>query len=160
MAESKAIWEQQEGEPNEAYARFLVYRNLGVGRTLATAYQSATNSKKSLNISGTWTDDSAKWSWRERASAWDIEVLAEVGRGVVVKFVSALDLSFGAIIQQLASGKVKPKSWGQILSAITILGNFIPQETVAEIRRLAQDSDNVPAIGHGGTGAAGEVGGA
>lgn len=148
MTDTKRIWEQQEGEPNEAYARFLVYRNLGVSRSLDAAHAIATKSKKK-QASGQWTDDSAKWNWVERASAWDIDVLAEVGRGVVVKFVSALNLSFDAMISQLASGKIKPRTWSQVLESITVLGNFIPQETVAEIRRLASDADNVPAIGHG-----------
>jgi hypothetical protein len=155
MTDVKKQWEQREGEPNEAYARFLVYRNLGVGRTLDAAY-SVSNSvgikrNKSERSGGQWHDDSAAWDWKDRSAAWDIEVLAEVGRGVVAKFVGAIDLSFGVIIQQLASGNIKPKSWSAVLGAITTLGAFIPQETVSEIRRLAKDVDNVPAIGHDAT---------
>jgi hypothetical protein len=44
-------WEQQPGEPDAAYVRFLVYRNLGPGRTLRLASatltgRSATNRNK------------------------------------------------------------------------------------------------------------------
>ena len=152
---TKSIWEQQEGEPNEAYARFLVYRNLGITRTLEKAYNSqyANNRKKSQSISGTWTGDATKWNWSERASAWDIDTLTEVVQRVVAKYINALDLSFQRILDALGNAKLQPKSWDRILDSITILGGFIPQETVATIRQN-NASNSVPAIGRG----AGELG--
>jgi hypothetical protein len=32
-------WDQQPGEPNSDYAKFLVYRNLGTARSLDRAYR-------------------------------------------------------------------------------------------------------------------------
>lgn len=86
-----------------------------------------------------------------RASAWDIDMLTQVGQNVVVKYINTLDLTFQKLIESLNGEKLKPRTWGQLIESLDILGEFIPQETVAEIRR-AKDIDSVPAIGTSNTG--------
>src|SRR4030067_400717 len=130
----KQAWEQREGEQNEAYARFLVYRNLGVARSLDSAYCVALNRVKS-RASGQWVKECSKYEWVMRASAWDVYVLTEIGQQVVVRYVNALDLAFQRIIESLANRKIKPRSWGAIIDSITTLGGFIPQETVRTVRQ-------------------------
>lgn len=156
------LWEQQDGESDAAYSRFLIYRNLGITRSLDRAYQSTladsdATKRNKTRANGTWTQELSKYEWQKRADAWDIWTLTEVGQRVVAKYVNALDLAFQSIIDQLASGKIKPRTWGAIVESLTIIGNFIPQETVATVRQNTARGD-VPAIGRGGTDAAGEGG--
>lgn len=156
-------WEQQPDEPQSAYARFLVYCYLGPARSLDAAFRSANPiaakrskprvSAKSLKqdtrrASGQWNDDSVKYNWAERATAFDIDTLTGLGQRVVVKYVNALDLAFSKIIAALQDEKAMPRSWDQILESLTTLGAFIPQETVATIRQDFAD-DSVPAFGAG-----------
>jgi hypothetical protein len=143
---AQKLWEQQPDESQEAYARFLIYRNLGVARSLNKAYQIVPGRTGKEKANGQWHEDCVKYNWVARASAWDISILTEVGQSVVAKYINALDLAFLKIIESLNSEKMKPRTWGSVIESINILGEFIPQETVAEIRR-AQDADSVPAIG-------------
>ncbi len=158
MAESKAIWEQQEGEPNEAYARFLVYRNLGVGRSISSAAASVAKGEK--RRSGQWERDSANFEWSVRAIDWDIFNAKRIGESIVLEYIQTLKVMWFKTLQVASDKKTKPKGWAELVETVTTLGAFIPQETVAGIRRAAEDSNSVAAIGHGGTGAVGEAGGA
>lgn len=144
-------WEKRDDESNAAYARFLIYRNLGVGRSLDLAYHSLVVSKRDkTRVSGQWQEDSSRYEWKARADAWDVYILTEVARGVVVKYVNALDKAFQRIIDSLSDAKMKPDNWGQVIGSLTTLGEFIPQETVATIRQN-NEGDIVPSIGHPAT---------
>jgi len=58
-------WDRRKGEPAPAYARFLIYRNLGPRRSLAQAQEVCGVSLGRLKqLSG-------QWSWPARALAWD-----------------------------------------------------------------------------------------
>lgn len=140
-------WDQQPGEPSEAYARFLVYRNLGPGRTIEAAYgASSLKSRKSQATSGQWFSDSASHGWRERAHQWDIEQLTQAGQRTVTAFVSALELACQRLLARMIEDKLEPKTWKEVVDALNTLGNFIPAETVAQIRATA-DRHEVAAIG-------------
>lgn len=142
---SKKAWEQIEGEPNEAYARFLVYRNLGVARTVQqTRKLTAKNGEKGR--SGTLERESVDFKWAERASAWDIEALEQVGRNVVVQFVSALEAMALKTLTALNNDSIKPGDWEQVLKAVNTLGSFIPAETVEAVRTYATEH-RISAIG-------------
>jgi hypothetical protein len=152
------LWDKRDDESDSAYTRFLIYRNLGVTRSLDRAYQSTladdVTKRNKVRATGQWREDSGKHEWQKRAEAWDVCTLTEVGQRVVTKYINALDLAFQSIIDQLASGKIKPRTWGAIVESLTIIGNFIPQETVASVRQNNARGD-VPAIGRGGTDATG-----
>jgi hypothetical protein len=127
-------WERRPGEPKTAYARFLIYRNLGPARSLAEAQKLATKShKKPTKVAGSWSDESARWGWVERAHDWDISRLAQQGEEAVVVFIALVRL---AVQQSLAALKtMQPKTWQELLNAIQLLSSFIPNET---IQRLAE----------------------
>lgn len=150
-------WEQLTDEPDAAYARFLVYRNMGVARSLDAAYrltnpltESASKRVKTRRVktatpdtrraNGQWAKDCRDYHWDERAKQWDIETLNDVGKAVVVKYVNALDLAIARILQALANEKMQPRGWAQVIETLTILGNFIPQETVAAVRQNPADA--------------------
>ncbi len=160
MAEDESkrvIWEQREGESNAAYARFLMYRNLGPTRSIDAAYRQhqsgrakATKSRKKPYVPGQWIDDAARFDWVERASAWDIAILNDVGRAVVVKFIHALERSYDKLLAALNDERVKPRTWEQVIESLTILGAFVPQETIADIKQSSADAARVPAFGRDG----------
>lgn len=65
-----------DNESSRAFEAFTVYRDLGIGRSLDEAYRvdrGHTDSKKSAN--GTWTNWQTKYSWVERAKAYDAYLL-------------------------------------------------------------------------------------
>jgi hypothetical protein len=68
-------WDKQPGEPEKAWAAFLVYRELGTARTLADTQKivNPTSTGNSGNIGRTAT----RWQWRRRAAAWDAFLLSE-----------------------------------------------------------------------------------
>jgi hypothetical protein len=77
-------WDQQEGEPDDAFARFLVYLNIGPGRRLEDAFeQSRTGRPGRGRRTGhgrqkaymAWVLEAERRHWRERAHAWDMHRL-------------------------------------------------------------------------------------
>lgn len=154
MADEKRAWEQREGEPNEAYARFLVYRNLGRARSLESAYsldsgQAAKKSRKKQSISGQWTSDSTAYDWVERATAWDIEMLIIHGADVVLDFIEAMRNYANKTLRASFGEGLTPRDWGELTNALNTLGKFIPADTVAAIQDTAAEGQN-PAIGNTG----------
>lgn len=150
-----ADWEQLEKETDSAYVRFLIYRNLGAGRSLDVAYQeflkNAPKRPKASNVSGQWKEDSVKYEWARRANAWDIETLSQVGQSVVAKYITAIDKFAERILQSLENEKLRPKSWSRAVDDLVTLGNFIPTETVEAVQAIAA-SNRMPAIGASGNG--------
>lgn len=147
VEQGRKPWDRMDDESSAAYARFLVYRNLGPSRSVDKAYKSiAPKRVKSRRASGQWDSDSAQYNWEERAHAWDIENLTEVGQRVVVKFVDVLELAAQQLLESILSGRIKPKTWAEVTQAINVLGNFVPAETVQKIRDIA-NSDGVPPVG-------------
>ena len=67
-------WDQMEGEPDKWYARFQIYLELGVTRTVRAASTAAGRQARGvpLPMGGVWSDNSRRWRWRERAHAWDV----------------------------------------------------------------------------------------
>ncbi len=151
-AERKA-WEQLEGEPNEAYARFLVYRNLGRARSLDAAFRldigKATKGNKRQQAPGQWGGDSVQWNWVERATAWDIEMLTLHGEAVVLDFIAAMRNYASKTLHASLRERLTPRDWGELTNAINTLGKFIPADTVAAIQDTAAEGKE-PAIGNVG----------
>lgn len=72
-------WEQLPDEPDNAYERFLVYRDLGHGRSLSKAYQAACGLEQCKRVPGNWQRHSKRLQWPERAIKWDIDRLQREG---------------------------------------------------------------------------------
>jgi hypothetical protein len=66
-------WDQWEGEPSNWYGRFVIFRDLGPGRSLAacsrTYCQQRNKPLHPTNVA--WSEAARVWKWRERALAWD-----------------------------------------------------------------------------------------
>ncbi len=139
-------WEQQPGEPAEAYVRFLEYRNLGPARSIDAAYavsnKIAPNRAKPRRASGQWDADSATYRWVERAAAWDIETFSTIGQQAVIKFIAAIDKFAEKTLAAMES--TEPRNWSDILDTIELLSRLIPSETVeALVKRAKADSSNM-----------------
>jgi hypothetical protein len=67
------VWDQQPGEPTNWFTRFVLFRDLGGGRTVYKAWsQTQPNVVKSiLKAPGSWAEACAKYEWVYRAQAWD-----------------------------------------------------------------------------------------
>lgn len=64
-----ALWDKLEEESARAYAAFCVYRDLGSGRSVDTAFQQQTNSKKRAHRH--WWDWYESFDWKRRAEQYD-----------------------------------------------------------------------------------------
>jgi hypothetical protein len=71
-------WDQLASETDEEYSRFLVYLNLGVGRSLDAAFEASRAGRGRRSGRGrqrdyqAWLLEAARHRWRERAVEWDI----------------------------------------------------------------------------------------
>lgn len=74
LSPDRALWEQQPGEGDRAYAHFRTHLNLGRHRTLTKTSEIVTVSP------GTLRHHASINRWRERCRAWDAEQDAEDAR--------------------------------------------------------------------------------
>lgn len=97
QATAREPWEQISGEPDEAYRRFLIYRNCGLWRSMRKAYHrylqsqdGFTGGRERIHVPGSWIDDCRDWFWVNRASAWDIHNLSTYGARVAALHTQAI----------------------------------------------------------------------
>jgi len=134
--EQKKPWEQLSGEPDAAYTRFLIYRNLGPARSLDAAYRAFVGSsatkraKTQAKANGQWTKDSAQWNWDERARAWDIALLSQMVPEAAVTILNLINETARVALETLKFGKLKPRTWNALSETVTILASFISPETI------------------------------
>jgi hypothetical protein len=142
------VWEQHEGEPDEAYVRFLYYRNMGPTRSLDAAYQQYVESgeietkekgiivapkrTKTPRANGQWKEDSSSYQWEFRANKWDIHMLKIAGKSVISDFYKLLAVTTNQTLEAMRSGKLLPQTYGQALEGLQILGNFVQPEAAAD----------------------------
>lgn len=149
MDESVQPWDQQPGESAESYARFLLFRGLGPGRTLGAAYnqyvatfRNAAERKETqrLPVPGHWGDDSSQWRWLDRAGAWDVHVLSTHGERLAVLWVGILTAAAEKCAQRLADPKCKPRDFAQCVAVIDKLAAFLDPDVVKSLQPAAGDS--------------------
>jgi hypothetical protein len=85
----KIPWDKPiPGESAKAYEAFSIYRDMGVGRSLQSAWQNSKNEeskkgeqKRSKTVPGYWKQWSTKYKWRSRCKAYD-DHQAEIKRKI------------------------------------------------------------------------------
>lgn len=148
-------WEQRAGEPTDSYAKFIFFRNLGPGRTLQLAYNgfrktfknadpAAIDSKKQQPVPGGWGADSAQFEWHERADLYDIHIFNRYGERAMVKFIGALDKIAEKACEALAKPSMRPKTWNDLLNALTIIQSYAIPGSVNEARTRAANPTSEP----------------
>lgn len=127
-------WEQRTGETDAAYARFLIYRDLGTTRSLDrayTAHRGAGKCKKPQPASGQWTNDAAAFKWSERAEAWDVWRLQQVSDAAQVA-MTELVCALARRGVRLAQDESKPSSYRGALEIVRELAFLVPKKTIIE----------------------------
>lgn len=153
MNGERRTWEQQDGEPDNSFARFLAYRNMGPTRSIDKAFASyVENGSVSWRSSGQWYVASSKWNWIARASAYDVHLLSEAGKLAAVAFVNAITAYARRLLEAISDGDIKPEKWADITGALETLAKFIPSETVkalvhADTRDDPRQRPALPAAG-------------
>ena len=82
ISTNECSWTRQAGEPARWYTRFETFRNLGTARTLEAAFRRCAEEE---GLAGTrpgaaWYGTAERWSWDERAAAWDAAKRAALRR--------------------------------------------------------------------------------
>ncbi len=141
MAEAKTIernpWEQLDGEPNEAYARFLVYRNLGPARSVLLAYASLRSAaprskdKPTQRAPRIWWENYRAFQWKDRAAAWDVSQMANAVPEAATTIFKLMGETARACLAEVANGNIKPQSFVELKDMVVILGNFISPEVIS-----------------------------
>jgi hypothetical protein len=131
-----ALWDQQEGEPDAAYAHFLIYRNLGPGRSLDAAYVTANPAARRSKTqqgraAGNWGAESSRWHWVERADAYDVHVAILVGERAIAAQLALVD-TLTPRAQQVAA-TCEPQTWRELLDTLDVLRDAIPEVAVATL---------------------------
>lgn len=73
-SESHNPWDRQPDEPSKAFAGFVIYRDLGPGRTLDAAFKASDPKRQDKVPHGGWTRWFSIHSWKARATAYDSEL--------------------------------------------------------------------------------------
>lgn len=78
---TQPIYERQPDEPARWYARFLLYRGMGAGRSLLGCVHreeaEKSGEKRSKKVPGSWDDAFERWHWKARAEAYDADQQAQ-----------------------------------------------------------------------------------
>lgn len=74
MAKAPDSWDQLPNEPKEAFAAFVVYRDLGPTRGVVEAYRQSRGKPGAKQATGTWNGWAKRYRWAPRAAAWDAKI--------------------------------------------------------------------------------------
>lgn len=156
-------WEQLENEPNASYAKFLIYKSLGLDRTLEKAYQFylASNKEKApkgskkpqlldlllpaqnVSVPGSWKKESREFSWKKRAELWDISELRKTEKVTFSKQVSIIRGFAEKLEEAIKDPKIKPKNFFQLLQGIDVFNRrYTPELSRAVL--LGEQTDEQP----------------
>lgn len=151
-----APWDKLKAESDESYARFLMYRNLGPGRSIRRAYHQYlqrfdgfTGGTKRLHVPGSWTSEAADHGWVSRAQAWDVRNLTAYGAKVAVLHV--LTVKRLAEKNRRALGRLEPGDDGytDVLAGIRVVADFLTPDVV---RGIAEQNQPAPEPRHAAAG--------
>jgi hypothetical protein len=120
-------------ESAENYARFLVYRDLGVKRSVKAAFNKYRQELAGMAAvdpqlpGGTWSKLCVDYHWVERAAAWDVHKIRVIGTRTTVMYVRCLHQI--ATKAYLAVRRHKPgdDEWDAAVRAVKTLGDRFDQ---------------------------------
>jgi hypothetical protein len=141
---SPAPWAQQQDEPNRAFEHFLYFLHSQRPRNITKAYK-AFNPDAS-RVSDMWWKEAKTWQWEDRALAYDVEMISKHGQRVVADMVSIVGTLAERVMDSLNTQRGEAWTYEQTITAIRLLSELIPAETVAAIQDTSR-SGGVPAIG-------------
>lgn len=147
----RRAWDQQEGESDKAYERFLIYLRLGPKRTLEAAEHSiyteaereawANGTKRKKKRGENWVAEYAAWDWQTRARYWDREQFRILGERGFLNFAHVLGEIGQTMLEALPA--CKPQNWKELIWGLRVLGRHLPAETFGALIEAASRSDGV-----------------
>ena len=146
---TRPLWERQLKESDPAWQAFVVYREMGLDRTLRTACEKI---GKSSQLLGDW---SSRWSWLERCRAYDAEIdrqrvdAAKLKARAEVEAMRERHLSIAADFQRL--GQVEFRRHMRKLKADVEKPSFDskPEIAIDQIRGVIGDGIKLERINRG-----------
>lgn len=123
-------WDKRESESDEAYVRFLVYRNLGPARSIDKAY-AATNRSKAKRASGQWNEDSITHEWTKRAVAWDIAQLSQLPAETTTIILEAIKEFARKTLHAASGDEYKPKG-REVRENILVIAALVSPEIITQ----------------------------
>lgn len=134
-------WDKLPGESDEAYARFLIYRNLGPKRSYRKAYHhylrihdGFTGGKERLHLPGQWCSDSSEHFWANRAAAWDVRNLSVYGARMAALHVAAVTRIAEKNARWAARLNPTDAGWSALVASVRVVAEFLPPEVVRGIQ--------------------------
>jgi hypothetical protein len=136
-------WERFRKEPEEAYARFLIYRGLGPLRSVVSA-ESVACGRKKKHASGNWTGEAAEWEWKRRATAWDISQLTLNGESLAFTFIGVIEKMAEQLAETVLGGKATPKSSRDVVEWLKALSPYLTPALIEKVRNRSVGSNDLP----------------
>src|SRR6266446_1081507 len=153
MTAKRQPWEQQDGEPGDSFARFEVYRCMGLSRSLRKAFRrwlTAENQATAGNgwqqFSGTWGRESARWEWVSRAEAWDAFFFGEQARQAVGLFAQALQEATRQLLKKVRKAP-DPATLTELFEAFHAIAALLPPDAIRDLLAEARKYRDDPSFG-------------
>lgn len=120
-------WDQLKDESDNHYFLFLIYRNLGPGRTLTKAHrfhqkEIAGRDTAPASPGGVMKEACRTHRWPERAIAWDVWNLQLYGAHTAVCYVMALRNIARRAFAMSKTAKPGTQEWRDLVTAMKELG--------------------------------------
>ena len=150
-------WDKLSGESDEAYSRFLIYRNLGARRSLRRAYchylrvyDGYTGGTKRLQPPGNWTDEHAAHFWAQRAAAWDVRNLTAYGARLAVLHVRAVTAVAEKCVRSAERLEPGDDGWADLLESLRLVGEYLTPDVIRGIQERDQPLRQSPSAASSG----------
>lgn len=139
----KQPWERLDNESGEAYSRFMTYLYLGPARNVLRAYMtyldmSGRKSKKKPTCApGSWSAESLRHNWVDRAVAYDMHHMADVGAASILAFSEFVRATALVATRAVYDGQVKFTKPEQIVAVFHAISAHLPAEFVIRAAEAA-----------------------
>lgn len=155
-------WDQQDGEDDHDYLQFLFYLNMGMERNVTAAARawrrlSREQREKAGDLlrmpqegeqpSKSWSALAQTWDWRRRAVRYDIHMMQTEGAEAVTLFVAGIKRAAAAAYAAFdPENGVKITRVSEAIKLLSLVGGYVPQETVERLQADAADN-RTPRLG-------------
>lgn len=138
-------WDKLSGESDDAYSRFLIYRNLGPKRSFRKAYlhylqvyDGYTGGIKRLHLPGQWTRDTLEHFWVDRAAAWDVRNLSAYGNKLAALHVRSITVIAEKNAKYATRLNPGDDGWPDLMASVKVVAGFLTPEVVRGIQDRQQ----------------------
>lgn len=106
----KSLWERQKNESTKAYEAFLIFRDLGAGRTFIAVSEKL---RKSDGLIRRWAK---KYFWQARADAWDKEISEQAVKKASEEYAKMLEMqiNLGRMLQAKAAKAIQSMNFENV----------------------------------------------